>query len=132
MRRRKENRARFIFRVDLPDGRRLVIKMINEEDDLHTGLCETEQQSVFSEFLRAHGVRTPRRCPAQGRFCHEFAYDSLPCCVTVEDWCDEKIRQIDAENLPPGWRTDGAHAPFFSLESGLHIGRHTVFGRLLE
>ena len=86
--------VKLIFRVTLEDGRMLVIKILHEESDSSQNRQKAENQSRFSEFMRGQGIKTPVRYQAEGRYCNEFVYRSIPCVVTVEDWCGEEIKEI--------------------------------------
>ena len=88
-------RMKLIFRVTLESGKMLVIKILHEDEDLAQECQKVERQSIFSEIMRNHGIRTPARHRASGRYCNEFVYHNLPCLVTVEDWCGEKITEIN-------------------------------------
>ncbi len=82
----------------LPEsGRRVVIKILHEGDDLLKDRAKIEKQSAFSEFMRQSGIKTPMRYMAKGRYCNEYVYNGIPCNVTVEDWCGEEIREINTD-----------------------------------
>lgn len=85
---------KLIFRVTLESGKMLVIKILHEDDDLDAEMKKVENQSIFSELMRSHGINTPARYQANGKYCNEFTYHDLPCMVTVEDWCGEEITGI--------------------------------------
>lgn len=86
-----EDRIKVIFSVLLEDGRRVIIKILHEHDDLGKERAKVETQSAFSEWMRQSGIKTPRRYRADGVYCSEIIYQNLPCHVTVEDWCGEEI-----------------------------------------
>lgn len=92
-----EGYVKLIFRVALEDGRMLVIKILHEEGDPAHNRKIIEKQSRFSEFMRSQGIKTPSRYQAEGRYCNEFVYRSIPCHVTVEDWCGEEIKEINTD-----------------------------------
>ena len=60
---------KFIVGVTGNDGRRVVVKLVHEDDDLTSEKDKIERQSMFSELLRERGIRTPKRYAADGRFC---------------------------------------------------------------
>lgn len=93
----KENRhVKVILSVSIGSGERLVLKILREEQgNPHADREIIERQSAFSEFLRNHGVRTPKRYVANGRYCNPYVFQEVVCNVTVEDWCGEEIREID-------------------------------------
>ena len=122
----EKDRMKLIFRVTLADGRRLVIKLLREEDDLAAERSKGENQSIFSERMRAGGIRTPARYLADGNHCSEWVYHGRPCLVTVEDWCGEEIQQITTDIAR---RIGGLMARMhtLSLERGYTIGHGTLF-----
>lgn len=114
-----------IFAVDLADGKRLVVKILHEEDLLEERR-NTENQSRFSECIRSKGIRTPIRYAAGGRFCNEFLWQDKRFNVTIEDWCGEEITEITVETA----RRIGelmARIHSLSLEEGFAIGCGTLF-----
>lgn len=90
-------RIKLIFRVALANGRFLVIKILHEDDDIKTEMQKVEKQSYFSEMIRCHGINTPARYMADGKYVVTFTYHDLPCMVTVEDWCGEEITEITTD-----------------------------------
>lgn len=88
---------KLIFRVTLANGKRLVVKIIHEDEDLKAEMVKAEKQSRFSETMRRNGIKTPARYKAAGNYVSEFIYRDLPCIVTVEDWCSEEITEITTE-----------------------------------
>ena len=120
------NFIKVILSVLLKDGKRAVIKILREEDDLPEERTKIEKQSAFSEFLRQNGIATPKRYMANGRYCNEYIYDCLSCNVTVEDWCGEEIKEINAEIAH---KIGGlmARMHLLSLENKCEIGCGTLF-----
>ena len=117
---------KLIYRVTLADGRMLVIKLLHEDKDLAAEGRKVEKQSGFSELLRSHGISTPARYRAEGRYCTDFSYHGLPCLVTVEDWCGEEIAVIDPETAGElGALMARMH--LISLEHHCTIGHRTLF-----
>lgn len=117
---------KLIFRVTLENGRMLVIKLLHEDDDLEVEHRKYEKQSIFSEFMRSRGVKTPARHRADGKFCVRYVYRDLPCIVTVEDWCGEEITEITADiAYKIGELMARMHT--LSLENGCEIGHRTLF-----
>lgn len=122
---------KLIFRVTLADGRMLVLKLLHEEEDTAAEMAKVERQSAFSEVMRAHGIRTPARYQADGRYCNAFTYRGTPCVVTVEDWCGDEIREI----TPDIARQIGAlmaRMHVLSLENRCTIGHGTLFSAACE
>lgn len=122
----EDGRLKLIFRVTLESGKMLVIKLLHEDDDLATELQKVEKQSIFSEVMRRHGIKTPKRYQADGAYCREFTYHDLPCMVTVEDWCGEEITQITTDiACQIGALMARMHS--ISLENKCEIGHRTLF-----
>ena len=117
---------KLIFRVTLEDGTMLVIKLLREDDDPAAEMTKVERQSCFSERMRNSGIRTPKRYQANGRYCSGYEYRGLPCLVTVEDWCGEEIREINAD-IAYEIGVLMARMHLRSLEHGCIIGHRTLF-----
>ncbi len=121
-----ERTAKLIIGVTLTNGRRLVVKLMRDAETYREQGVITENQSAFSELLRAHGIRTPRRYQARGRYCIPTVMDDLPYHTTLEDFCGYELTEI---------RTDIAYKlgvlmarmHTISLDSGFCIGRRTIF-----
>ena len=121
-----DGRLKLIFRVTLVSGKKLVIKILHEDDDLAAEMKKVENQSIFSEHMRSHGIKTPARYQASGRYCHAFTYHELPCMVTVEDWCGEEITEITTGiSYQIGELMARMHT--ISLENKCEIGHRTLF-----
>lgn len=117
---------KLIFRVTLESGKMLVVKILHEDDDLAAEIQKVEHQSSFSEVMRRHGIRTPARYQASGKYCTAFTYHDLPCMVTVEDWCGEEITEITTEIAGQiGELMARMHR--ISLENQCEIGHRTLF-----
>lgn len=92
-----DNLVKVILSVLLENGKRVVLKILHEQDDLLKERTKIEKQSAFSEFMRQNGIKTPMRHMASGRYCNEYIYNNLPCNVTVEEWCGEEIMEINTD-----------------------------------
>lgn len=123
----EDNRwLKLIFRVTLESGKMLVIKILHEDDDLAAELQKVENQSIFSEVMRSHGIKTPARYQANGKYCNECTYHDLPCMVTVEDWCGEEVTEITTDTAYQiGELMARMHT--ISLENKCKIGHRTLF-----
>ena len=117
---------KLIFRVTLEDGRMLVIKLLHEDEDLDAEHRKYEKQSVFSEYMRSRGIRTPERHRVNGNFCIRYIYHDLPCIVTVEDWCGEEITEL-TEDIAYRIGELMARMHTLSLENSCEIGQRTLF-----
>ena len=115
---------KIILSVLLENGKRVVIKILHE--DLLARREQIEKESVFSEILRKHGIPTPMRYMANGRYCNEYVYNNLPCNVTVEDWCGEELAEITTEiSYKIGELM--AHMHTISFDNKCELGRGTLF-----
>lgn len=92
-----DERIKMILSVFLGSGKRVVIKILHEQDDICAERAKIEKQSAFSEFMRQNGIKTPMRYIANGRYCNEYVYNGLICNVTVEDHCGEEIMEINTD-----------------------------------
>lgn len=121
-----DNLVKVILSVLLKNGKRVVIKLLHEEDDLLKARAEIEKQSAFSEFMRQNGIKTPMRYTANGSYCNGYVYNGLPCNVTVEDWCGEEITEINTDiSYKIGELMARMH--LLSLENNCEIGCGTLF-----
>lgn len=117
---------KLIFRVTLASGRSLVMKILRESDDMEAEMQKVEKQSAFSEMMRCHGIKTPARYMASGKYVAAFAYRDLPCMVTVEDWCGEEITRITTDiACQIGALMARMHT--ISLSNRYEIGHGTLF-----
>lgn len=118
--------VKVILSVLLEHGKRVVLKILHEEDDLNKERAKLEKQSAFSELMRQNGIKTPMRYMANGRYCNEYVYNNLPCHVTVEDWCGEEITEINTDlSYKIGELMARMH--LISLENKWEIGCGTLF-----
>lgn len=121
-----DNLVKVILSVLLESGKRIVIKILHEQDNLLEERSKIENQSAFSEFMRQNGIDTPRRYTANGSYCNEYIYDDIPCNVTVEDWCGEEITEINTETAHKiGVLMARMHV--LSLQHNCKIGCGTLF-----
>ena len=123
----KQNRwVKLIHGVTLKDGRRLVIKIVREDDDFSQEQKKVENQSNFSEIMRKNGINTPIRYQTGGRYTMEIPYEGIMCLTTVEDWCGEEIKEINGE-LANNIGKLMARMHILSLENKCVIGEGTLF-----
>ncbi len=121
-----DNLVKVILSVLPESGKRVVIKILHEQDNLPDERTKIEKQSAFSELMRQNGIITPRRYTANGRYCNEYIYNGLPCNVTVEDWCGEEITEINTEiSYKIGELMARMH--IISLERKCELGFGTLF-----
>lgn len=113
--------AKHILKADLDDHPPLVVKFTR---DRPRGVIEEE--SRFSEHLRARGLPTPRRYQCGGAYCTTCSLDGLSLDVTVEDWCGDELKAIDRRTAYLiGELMARIHR--ISLEDGCRIGAATLF-----
>jgi len=123
--------VKIIFSVLLTSGKRVVIKILLEENDPLTDRNKIEKQSEFSEFMRKGGIKTPKRYIANERYCNEYIYNNIPCSVTVEDWCGEEITEINTElSYKIGELLARMH--MLSLDNKCEIGYKILFSAAYE
>lgn len=126
-----DNLVKIILSVFLENGKRVVIKILHEREDLLKDRAKIEKQSAFSEFMRQNGIKTPKRYMANGKYCNEYMYHSLPCNITVEDWCGEEIKEINTEICYKiGQLMARMHT--LSLKNKCEIGCGTLFSAAYE
>lgn len=118
--------VKIILSVLFENRKSVVIKILREQDDLQKEQTKIEKQSVFSEFMRQSGIKTPRRYMANGRFCNEYTYHGVACNVTIEDHCGEEIKRIDTD-IAYKIGTLMARMHTLSLENHCQIGCGTLF-----
>lgn len=118
--------VKVIYEVTLEDGKRRIVKLLNEPEESRSSRENVERQSRFSEHMRLRGIDTPQRYTAGDVCCTETVVAGVPCVTTVEDWCGEEIRFIDPETA----RKIGAlmaRMHCISLEDGLKLDAGTLF-----
>lgn len=126
-----DNLVKVILSILLENGKRVVIKILHEQDDLLKDRAKIEKQSAFSEFMRQNGIKTPMRYMANGSYCNEYIYNNLPCNVTVEDWCGEEIMEINTDiSYKIGELMARMH--ILSLKNKCEIGCGTLFSAAYE
>ncbi len=104
----------------------LVVKILHEDDDFAAEMKKVENQSIFSELMRSHGIKTPARYQANGKYCNASTYHDLPCMVTVEDWCGVEITEITTDIAYQIGKLM-ARMHIISLENKCEIGHRTLF-----
>lgn len=117
---------KLIYGITLENGQKIVIKILHEDEDLIQEMQKIEKQSIFSEVLRGHGIKTPIRYQINGKYCNEYIYCDIPCVVTVEEWCGEEIAEINIETAYQ-IGTLMARMHKISLENKCEIGCGTLF-----
>lgn len=118
--------VKVILSVLLEKGKRVVIKLLREQDDLNKERTKIEKQSAFSEFMRQRGIKTTMRYMANGRYCNEYIYNGRLCHVTIEDWCGNEIMQIN-EDVAYKIGALMARMHTLSLMNNCEIGCGTLF-----
>ncbi len=128
----EEGYHKFITGVTLRDGRRIVVKLVREDEGTAQGEREKlERQSAYAEMLRENGIAAPQRYRADGAYCIVFRMAFGEICATAEDWCGDEITAI-TEPLSFGIGALLAQIHTVSAQNGFTIGRGTLFGAAAE
>lgn len=89
-----ELETKVIAKVVFNDRDPVVIKIVN--DDRYSNHV-IEEQSVFSEHLRANGILTPKRFKANDIYCNQTTIDHEVLSITVEEYIGEEIKEINSD-----------------------------------
>lgn len=120
--------VRLIVRVDLADGRALVVKLLREENVTQEGLTA---QGAFSEHLRARGVDTPRRYRAGDALCLPLAVAGRQVLVTVEDFMPGEMTVVtEADVADIAALLARTHT--IAEADGCHVAQPVIFDPLAE
>lgn len=115
--------VKFISKIDLRRHKPIIIKITKEYDYSNQVI---EEQSIFSQYMRTHGVLTPRRYKSGSRYCIEYEIDSIALNVTVEDYIGEELKAIDeALSFRIGALMGKMHK--LSTDGDCHIHNNTIF-----
>lgn len=119
----KTSEIKVIIKVEFLNKNPLVVKFVRENDHPHNII---ETQSVFSEYLRSHGILTPKRYMSGGCYCRKYELNNIFIDVTVEDYLGEEIKTIDLKlTYKIGQLMAKIHK--ISEEGNCHIGSNTIF-----
>ena len=124
----ESRQVRVIVKVNLRDGRALVVRFKNEEDAPQHVI---EEQSRFAVLLYEHGIETPKVYASDGiyaRCCTINGYDVI---ITVESFEEGEIRVVDAKTA----RETGkllARMHSIAEEAGFHVDNEVLFDPLAE
>lgn len=86
----KEKRQ--IIRVDFAERSPIVIKYVSEEEHPNQLI---EEQAIFSEKLRLHGIVTAKHYICEGKYCIKRWIDDFKLDVTAEDYLGEEVKVIN-------------------------------------
>ncbi len=101
--RRGKKAVRLIFCAVLADGRRMIVRFLNEREfivdvsKLSLTTETLERQSAFSELLREHGMNVPKKYAKDFHYCMPYSVDGIPLDVTVEDYLGEPLQRFMPE-----------------------------------
>ncbi len=123
--------VKFVIGVVLSDEHHLIIKIFREDGGTDKERLKIENQSAFSELLRANGIKTPKRYKSGEKYTTERMYKDLNCIVTVEDWCGEEITEITTD-IAYQIGVLMARMHNIAVESEFKIGCGTLFGAAYE
>ncbi len=117
---------KFVFGINLKDGKHLILKLFREEKDYNHEKTKIEKQSMFSELLRSNGIKTPKRYKNNGLYTTEYMINGKICIATVEDWCGDEIREINTDiAYQIGVLMASVHT--IATENNFKIGSKTLF-----
>lgn len=85
---------RLIVKALLADGREVVVRFKNEAD---VTLELVEAQSRFALLLAENGIETPRVYASDGCFARRYQFGEYDVIVTVEDFVQGELREVDPE-----------------------------------
>lgn len=88
----KHKKIKIISKVEFINRDPLVVKFVKENDHPSPII---ESQSIFSEYLREHGILTPRRYVGGGKYCLNYKLNHIDVDITVEDYLGGEIKTID-------------------------------------
>ncbi|MCL1794076.1 MAG: hypothetical protein FWG34_09415 [Oscillospiraceae bacterium] len=114
---------KFIVKVELADGRALVIKFIRQELNPHNII---EEQSRFSEHLRSRGILTPTRYKSGDIYCIAYPFHGFTLDVTIEDYFGAEIKVIDNDLAHKIGQLMGKNH-CIAENDNLHINNKTLF-----
>ncbi len=126
-----EGWVKFVIGVVLKDGHHLIVKIFREDGGTDQERLKIENQSAFSELLRSHGIKTPKRYKSGEYYATERMYSGLDCVVTVEDWCGEEVTEITTD-IAYQIGVLMARMHNIAVESKFQIGCGTLFGAAYE
>jgi len=119
----KASEMKVITKVEFSDRNPLVIKFVRENRHPHNTI---ENQSIFSEYLRSHGVLTAKRYMSGENYCVKYELNNMLVDVTVEDYLGEEIKAIDTKlAYKIGQLMGKIHS--ISEKGNCHIGANTIF-----
>lgn len=116
-------RVKIILKAEVDNGKAYVIKFILEEEHPQNLI---EEQSIFSECMRANGINTPRRFKSNGRYCISFPVKNLICDVTIEEYIGEELKFIN-NGMAEEIACLMAQMHIISEEINCHIGGNTIW-----
>ena len=84
--------VRLIVKAELDNGCSLVLRFKNEEDAPQEVI---EAQSRFATLLYGNGIETPKAYVSDGNFARAYSINGYNVVVTVEDFRDGEIKEVD-------------------------------------
>ncbi|MBR4781443.1 MAG: phosphotransferase [Lachnospiraceae bacterium] len=120
--------VRVIVRVDLVDGRSLVVRFKNEDDAPQDVI---EAQSRFAVLLYEHGIDTPEIYDAEGLYARCYTINGYDVIVTVERFEEGEIQLVDPETaMEIGKLLARMHN--IAEEGDIHVNSKVLFDPLTE
>jgi Ser/Thr protein kinase RdoA (MazF antagonist) len=115
--------VKIVARVEFISHPPVIVKISKEEN--HT-TQNIEEQSVFSEYLREHGILTAKRYKTENTYCTSYELQQLAMNVTVEDYLGNEIKVIDCDTaFHIGTLMGRMHT--ISEKGSCHIHANTIF-----
>lgn len=90
------NKTRLIYRINLRSGLKLVCRISDEGNNSD---LLVEQQSRFSEKLRAYGIPAARKYSVSGKYCTRFSCGTTDCRFTLEEYAGTDVKRLDLETF---------------------------------
>jgi len=120
----EESEGKFILRADVSNGKTYVVRFIRQEDYPRV---KTEEQSIFAEYLREHGVATAKKYKSGDAYCTAYRLASLDFDLTVEDYIGKAGNfRIDANAIHKIGRLTG-QMHRISAQNSLHLSADTLY-----
>ncbi|MBR6184772.1 MAG: phosphotransferase [Clostridia bacterium] len=88
----ESRQVRLIAKVNLQNGRSLVLRFKNEDDAPQEIM---EAQSRFAALLHSRGIETPKAYTSEGFYARHYLIDGYDVIATVEDFEDGEIKTVD-------------------------------------
>lgn len=116
-------RAKVIVKAEMDNSLTYIIKFVLEEEH---PVKLIEEQSIFSECMRANGINTAKRYKSCDKYCISYTVNDLIYAVTVEEYLGEELKFINYK-IVDGIATLVAEMHSISQENNCHISGNTIW-----